>query len=109
MSFKDSWIVNTFFKKDGKISKTSIFLSWGTVTLLLLYPFQALFGGIALGWWVVPTFSVSAATAVMGILSTLYVANHRLNGSNPTVEDMEKIREDYDKLITSMRRDDDGD
>lgn len=78
-----SWILNVFGKKDGKISKTAIFLSLATFLLLLIWPFQALFAGVTLfGFWIVPEFSAGAATAVMGILSSLYVLNHKWRGNS---------------------------
>jgi hypothetical protein len=96
-------VFELFAKKDGKFSKTAVFLSLGVFVLLFLWPFQCLFGGVALGWWVVPPFSIGAATAVMSILSTLYVANHRLTGNNLSTEEMQRIRDQFTEAVSSMR------
>jgi len=102
-------LVKTFFYKDNKLSKTAIFLTFATLILLLLWPFQALFVGVEFfGWWTIPAFSAGAATSVMGILSTLYVVNHnwRSEQSAPTKEDFDKIRQDFDGVVNSIKRED---
>jgi hypothetical protein len=72
--FKNLW--NAFFYKDGKLSKTSIFLSLFSLTLLAMWIFQGLFVGVTLlGWWLVPEFNIGAAVAVMSIFSALYIVN----------------------------------
>jgi len=69
-------LLKVFFYKDGKISKTSVFLSLFSFALLIMWIFQSLFVGVTLlGWWLVPEFNVGAAAAVMSIFSALYIVN----------------------------------
>jgi hypothetical protein len=98
------------FYKNGQFSKTAFFLSLATVILLFLWPFQSLFAGTTLlGWWVIPEFSSSAATAVIGCLATLYLFNHSKLVSSQTPEGLAELREKIDIVVDSFDRRDDGD
>ena len=96
MSFK-----TTFFFKEGKISKTAIFLSLATFIILFLWLFQSLFAGTEFfGWWTIPEFSSSAGVSVLGSLAALYAVNHgwvnKDQGMNP--ETLRGIREQIDAI-----------
>jgi len=101
-----------FFYKDGKVSKTAIFLSLGTFLLLLLWPFQALFAGTEFfDWWTIPEFNVTAGITVLFTLSALYVANHKIPGNQETItpEQFGELREQVGELVSSVSgRDDDS-
>lgn len=105
--------VEIFFYKDGKISKTSIFLSFATFILLLLWPFQCLFVGTTFfnEWWTVPEFNVSAGVTVLFTLSALYVANHKLRGQQEhiTPEQLGELRQQVGDLVQSVKGTKNGD
>lgn len=97
-----------FFFKNGKLSKTAIILSVATFIVLGLYIFQSLFGGVTLlGWWLVPEFSPGAATSIMGVLATLYVANHSrfVTGEDGSAERLANAREEVNKALEAVKGD----
>lgn len=65
-----------FFYRNGQFSKTAVFLSVAVTLTLLMWPFQSLFVGTTFWYWTVPPFNSEAALAVIGVISSLYVANH---------------------------------
>ncbi len=104
-------LVRTFFYKDGKISKTSIFLTIATFLTLLLWPFQALFVGAEFGgWWTVPAFDATSAVTILFTLSTLYVANHKLTGQREEVspQQMETLRTQVGDWVGAVQGDSNG-
>jgi hypothetical protein len=69
-------LIRTFFYRDNVLSKTAIFLTWATVLVLILWPFQELFQGHSIYGWVIPPFNPASAASVTSILSFLYLLNH---------------------------------
>lgn len=101
-----------FFYKNGQMSKTAIFLSIATFVLLLLWIFQSLFAGTEFGgWWTIPDFNASAGVTILFTLSALYVANHKLPGSQETVspEQWAELRQQVGDLVDSVSGERDGD
>ncbi len=86
-------MLDAFFMKNGRVSKTAIFLSLYSFCLLVMWVFQSLFVGTQFwDWWTVPEFSVGAATAVMTIFSGLYIFNHSKHvGTDQPEQDMEDL------------------
>jgi len=99
-------LIKTFFYKNNSISKTAIFLSLATFILLILWPFQALFVGVNFfGWWVIPEFSASAATSVLGTLAALYAVNHGWTNREGgiTTEELAEMRTKMEETMNIVK------
>lgn len=101
-------LIETFFHKENKLSKTAIILSVTTFIVLGLYLFQSLFSGSEFfGWWTVPGFDPSAGVTILFAVSTLYVANHKLRSSAEVItpEQVAELRDKVDVLVDSVSGD----
>jgi len=99
-------LLDIFIKKNNSISKTAIFLSLATFILLILWPFQALFVGTNFfGWWVIPEFSASAATSVLGTLAALYAVNHGWTNREDgiTTEELAEMRTKMEETMNIVK------
>lgn len=99
-------IIKALFFKNGKWSKSALFLSSATILVLLLYGFQSLFCGVEFfGWWEIPEFNSQAAGTVLGALAALYVVNHGWvnKDKGPTVEDLTSLREEMNSVVDAVK------
>ena len=67
--------------KDGQFSKTAMFLSFGILIALILWPFQSIFAGSIVYGYTISEFSIANATGILTILSALYLGNHKIKGN----------------------------
>ncbi len=107
LKVKISNLWTALFYKDGKLSKTSIFLSLFSLTVLALWIFQSLFVGVVLfGWWTIPAFNIGAAVSVMTIYSALYIVNRSKavdrSGLRADTKEIARIKKTADNLTAAI-------
>lgn len=93
-------LVKKFSYKDGEWSKTAFWLSVATAVGIFLWLFQSLFVGLVIYGWTVPAFEWQATIAMMTVISTLYVTNHKIKAkvSNGSVE-LEQVNNQNEQRV----------